>query len=821
MAVAAETRMTHRPTRVRMAPASAPRSLSHQVRDNRSVVARLQDSAKHGGTIQSPQLRSSTRRPFFCETNRPRTQFSDMRQETLAPASTTAGVVSARNAIGSTSSLSSPSTRTGKQVRECLRKCKNYPGCGDGEHWDWQCIHRGNTSNQVKCAYYAEPHACESENDDGGDMADTLIDELEPQASLEQEYEHIQNAYLATQYLEEKGLGFMGTHKSIRAKTHRPSMTCRNCAAVFTSNNKLHKHLRDPCKGSANFMDGGSQSDKNALPIVVESRAVVAKTPTEGLADFHYALAFWYVTPGGNPHMSCIDSGFGNSAIDDALQQRLYPDASRLPLPQPRVVEGLGGAECTATHVVLIRMYLKGIDGRYAQIIRPFHIFKNLSVPSLIGNDIMKPEKFDLLYSSNHLRIGTCDGIYVQITIHSGPCFNRIPVRCTTATVIPAGTSAIVGVKFARTLEKNQDYQFTPLQTHSAIAGAGAPHAVVRHDQSGLLYTNFDSTPLSIFKGTILGHVRLLETASSLSWAGASEDIKALFGITQNSSLAMTAVEAFNPHQTDILPDNIASHELQQGIFQENPRPRPIPAQSRYDASDSQDPCANELFECPQWLEQDYIPRYEHVLTPYIKVPDVATSTWKQVVVNTEDEISATQVAALKSLVHQHRSIFNDVMECVRKPEEDWLRIEVPAELEVNLKPTGLYRLNARGRAALDKQFNLNRKYGRMAALDKPSPWDLKVFVVYRGTKAWPVVDMRKLNAAMIGDAYPLPQQENVIQAMQGMQWLGSADITSAFYQRLIYPPTAIERQFPLTVAVRFLMSLSWVETHLFSISNV
>jgi len=162
---------------------------------------------------------------------------------------------------------------------------------------------------------------------------------------------------------------------------------------------------------------------------------------------------------------------------------------------------------------------------------------------------------------------------------------------------------------------------------------------------------------------------------------------------------------------------------------------------------------------------------------------------WKQVVVNTEDDISATQVAALKSLVHRHRSIFNDVMGCVREPEEDWLRIEVPAELEVNLKPTGLYRLNARGRTALDEQFNLNREYGRMAALDKPSPWDLKVFVVYRVTKAWPVVDMRKLNAAMIGDAYPLPQQEEVIQAMQGMRWLGSADITSAFYQRLIHPP--------------------------------
>jgi len=103
----------------------------NSVSEYRRAVARLQDSARHEGTIPSPQPCSSTRRPFFRETgNRPRTQFSDMRQEAPAPASMTGGVVGARNPIGSASSLSSPSTaRAGKQVRDCLRKCKNYPAC--------------------------------------------------------------------------------------------------------------------------------------------------------------------------------------------------------------------------------------------------------------------------------------------------------------------------------------------------------------------------------------------------------------------------------------------------------------------------------------------------------------------------------------------------------------------------------------------------------------------------------------------------------------------------------------------------------------------
>ena len=75
-----------------------------------------------------------------------------------------------------------------------------------------------------------------------------------------------------------------------------------------------------------------------------------------------------------------------------------------------------------------------------------------------------------------------------------------------------------------------------------------------------------------------------------------------------------------------------------------------------------------------------------------------------------------------------------------------------------------------------------------MEDLPHPSPWGLQVFVVYRGPKARPVVDMRPLNICIPGDAYPLPRQEGIIASLAGMRWLGAVDITSAFYQRLIHP---------------------------------
>ena len=205
---------------------------------------------------------------------------------------------------------------------------------------------------------------------------------------------------------------------------------------------------------------------------------------------------------------------------------------------------------------------MKGTDVRFAELVRLFHVFKDLSVPQLIGNDIMKPEKFDLLYSSNRLRIGAFDGIPVQITVHAGHRFTRIPVRCAAAVIIPSGTLTIVGVKFGHALEPNQDYQFTPIQTCSAILGAGAPHSVLRHNQRELLYTNFADKLLTIFKGTVLGHVRSLDSSSSLIWEDASKDMKALFGTASSPILAMTAAEIFNPHQTDTVdPDDTAAFD--------------------------------------------------------------------------------------------------------------------------------------------------------------------------------------------------------------------------------------------------------------------
>jgi hypothetical protein len=169
-------------------------------------------------------------------------------------------------------------------------------------------------------------------------------------------------------------------------------------------------------------------------------------------------------------------------------------------------------------------------------------------------------------------------------------------------------------------------------------------------------------------------------------------------------------------------------------------------------------------------------------------VPDVASSTYLQVVINTTDDVSPAQVNALRDLVKRHPHLFSDGMGCVREHIEDWMRLPVDREYELRLKCRGPYRLSKQAETAVDNNFDELRLYGGLENVTKATLWGLQVFVVFKGTKERPVVDMRTLNDGLAGDSFPLPRMESIIEPLKGMRWLGTVDITSAFYKRLLHP---------------------------------
>jgi len=181
--------------------------VGNSVSEYRRAVVRLQDSARCDGDA-APQPRIGTCRPPFRESSG--NWSSNTNQPHILATRNAIGTATTGGATTSATVTSNASARIGsratRQPRERLRKCRNYPECGDGEHWDWQCIVKKATGTEIKRAYYADPMNCEL--DDSDDVDELFYDSLDPQADLEEECEHAQNAYFATRYRHEARLGF-------------------------------------------------------------------------------------------------------------------------------------------------------------------------------------------------------------------------------------------------------------------------------------------------------------------------------------------------------------------------------------------------------------------------------------------------------------------------------------------------------------------------------------------------------------------------------------------------------------------------------------
>jgi hypothetical protein len=116
------------------------------------------------------------------------------------------------------------------------------------------------------------------------------------------------------------------------------------------------------------------------------------------------------------------------------------------------------------------------------------------------------------------------------------------------------------------------------------------------------------------------------------------------------------------------------------------------------------------------------------------------------------------------------------------------MRLPVDREYELKLKSRPPYRLSRNAETAVDDTFDNLQSFGRLEDVRGPTPWGLQVFVVFKSDKKRPVIDMQLLDGGLAGDSYPLPRMESIIEPLKGMTWLGTVDITSAFYQRLLHP---------------------------------
>jgi hypothetical protein len=150
--------------------------------------------------------------------------------------------------------------------------------------------------------------------------------------------------------------------------------------------------------------------------------------------------------------------------------------------------------------------------------------------------------------------------------------------------------------------------------------------------------------------------------------------------------------------------------------------------------------------------------------------------------INTDDDITPTQIAALKSVLSSYPSLWEDRIGRIVEPEEDWLQI--PLKPGAVIESKGRYRVSKRDEAVIDQVFNQMRKEGRLFDAPPNVSVGWPVFVVWHKGKGRPVVDLRGLNAKVLVDAYPLPRQDEVLGSLRGKRFISLFDMQKSFYQR-------------------------------------
>jgi hypothetical protein len=98
-----------------------------------------------------------------------------------------------------------------------------------------------------------------------------------------------------------------------------------------------------------------------------------------------------------------------------------------------------------------------------------------------------------------------------------------------------------------------------------------------------------------------------------------------------------------------------------------------------------------------------------------------------------------------------------------------------PGTVPVSLPP---FPASPAKREVIDKQMDSWIKLGVIEP--SKSPWAAPVFIVYRNAKPRMVIDLRKLNQSIIPDEFPIPKQEDILQALTGSQWLTTLDAERA-----------------------------------------
>nr|GAT59874.1 TY3B-TY3B protein [Mycena chlorophos] len=331
--------------------------------------------------------------------------------------------------------------------------------------------------------------------------------------------------------------------------------------------------------------------------------------------------------------------------------------------------------------------------------------------------------------------------------------------------VIPPESSAAIRIRAH--FPKGQDSLFVERQIRTNGNERdlyGAADSLISRENPVLHVANFSDKPVVIGRGQVLGRSR-----SPRAWLDRWEKYSAeqQQGIYTHANLLRSMVEERlqederrKQAEMPITSESDSSHGAITSAFRSTTT---ISSKAHRNASEPDDPLAQEPLEGgPKTAEPpaDTVPT-ERLLKEVDFSPHITVEQRKQ----------------LEEVVLKHSQAFGLDGRLGNYPIEVDIPMKPGAE-PVSLPPFPVSPVN---REVIDQQMDSWIQLGVIEP--SKSPWAAPVFIVYRNSKPRMVIDLRRLNEMVVPDEFPLPRQDDILQALSGAQWLSTLDALAGFTQ--------------------------------------
>ena len=526
------------------------------------------------------------------------------------------------------------------------------------------------------------------------------------------------------------------------AKTY----TCRRCSEEFTSNNKLHAHVRR-CKATPASKPERSpvaQAASGNEPIIVKSTVAAGSHFDHNFRSWRYAIIQTSIENSKTLTEVCADSDCEESINNRSFLAEEIPNYQRLvkQRTKPIRVRNINNAVLDSKKYLSIEFKMPDeLNDKLtiATFTKNVNIINRLKTKLLLSNNILEPKNIVLDISKNVAIINSCQNLTTSLTVtNRGSPIKRLAKTADDLRVLANSIATILYKLRDKTdLSTNKNFMFIPQRLKSLKSESGILSHIVDAYTEVIQVRNSNSEAVYILKNSKIDVIQEYEKE-----------------------------ECYLANQKDAhLTANSESHK---------------PAKQNWFKQFLKTDVAAAAAEAAAFAA------YQSVAT---QTTDVATAT--KLVTPTGITVYGESPAIqqqLTAVAEAYPKLWFDDSFTIRISPKEHMPIDIQSNAKI--KTAKIYSLEPTDRKFVNKTFDKLHKQKRIKYFSQPTSHNYPIFVMWRTVpdpenperKKRVIINIKKLNKIAITDFYPMLLQSDITSSVADCRYIFVFDVADFFH---------------------------------------